>query len=51
MHEGGEAIPGLYGAGDVLGSIEEKDGKDYGMGFDMGMGFGYAVAEAIASEI
>ena len=51
MHEDGEIIPGLYGAGDVLGSIEEKDGKEYGMGYDMGMGFGYAVAETIASEI
>jgi len=51
MYEGGEAISGLYGAGDVLGSIEEKDGKQYGMGFDCGMGFGYAVAETIAAEI
>ena len=51
MHENGEKIMGLYGAGDVLGSIEEKDGKQYGMGFDCGMGFGYAVAETIANEI
>lgn len=43
-------IPGLYAAGDVCGSIEEKDGKPYGMGFDMGMGFGYGLAKAIETD-
>ena len=42
---------GLYAAGDVCGSIEEKDGKQYGMGFDAAMNFGYIMAETVASEI
>jgi len=40
-------IPGLYACGDVCGSAEEKDGKHYGMGFDISMGYGYTVAQTI----
>ena len=43
-------IPGLYAAGDVCGSVEQKDGKNYGMGFDMALGFGYTVAKTIADD-
>lgn len=43
-------IPGLYGCGDVCGSGEEKDGKPYGMGFDVNMGFGYTVAQTITDD-
>ena len=31
LNEEKKAIPGLYAAGDVCGSIEEKDAKQYGM--------------------
>lgn len=51
LNENEEPIPGLYAAGDVCGSIEEKDGKQYGMGFDAAMNFGYIMAETVASEI
>jgi fumarate reductase flavoprotein subunit len=43
-------IPGLYACGDVCGSSEEKDGKPYGMGFDVNMGFGYTVAQTIETD-
>lgn len=49
--EDGSVIAGLYAAGDVCGSIEEKDGKQYGMGFDAAMNFGYIMAETVAAEI
>ena len=38
------------GAGVVLGALEEKDGKSYGMGFDSAMIFGYIVGDAIAAN-
>lgn len=49
--EDGSTIEGLYAAGDVCGSIEEKDGKQYGMGFDAAMNFGYIMAETVAAEM
>ncbi|MEG0619565.1 MAG: FAD-binding protein [Raoultibacter sp.] len=49
--EAGAAIPGLYAAGDVCGSIEEKDGRAYAMGFDAAMNYGYIMAETIKNEI
>lgn len=45
------AIPGLYAAGDVCGSIEEKDGRIYAMGFDAAMNYGYIMAETVKAEI
>lgn len=51
LKDDGSAIPGLYAAGDVCGSVEEKDGKHYGMGFDAAMNFGYIMAETVASEL
>ena len=47
----GNVINGLYAAGDVAGSIEEKDGKTYGNGFDQALAFGYQAAEVISNEI
>ncbi len=47
----GEIIPGLYAAGDVAGSIEEKDGKRYGNGFDQALGYGWEAADVISQEI
>ena len=46
-----KAIPGLYAAGDVCGSIEEKDGKQYGMGFDAALVYGYIMGETLKKEI
>ena len=47
----GTAIPGLYAAGDVCGSVEEKDGCNYKMGFDAAMTFGYIMADTINTEL
>ena len=46
-----KAIPGLYAAGDVCGSIEEKDAKQYGMGFDAALTYGYIMGETLKKEI
>lgn len=50
-NEDGEPIAGLYAAGDACGSIEEKDGRPYAMGFDAAMNYGYLMAEAIIADI
>lgn len=50
LREDESVILGLYGAGDVLGSLEEKDGNPYGMGFDSALMFGYVVGDAIAAN-
>ncbi len=47
----GEVIEGLWGAGDVLGSLQEKDGLKYGLGFDAALMFGYIVAENVGEEL
>ena len=51
LTEAGESIAGLYAAGDVCGSIEEKDGRPYAMGFDAAMNYGYLMAEAVIADI
>jgi fumarate reductase flavoprotein subunit len=51
LREDGSAIAGLYAAGDVCGSVEEKDGKAYGMGFDAAMNFGYIMGETVDGEL
>ena len=51
LKEDGSVIPGLYAGGDVVGSIEEKDGKKYGMGFDAALAYGYIAGEVIAKEL
>ena len=48
LDKAGKAIPGLYAAGDVVGSIEEKDGLVYGYGFPSALTYGYIAAETIA---
>lgn len=47
----GTPIPGLYAAGDVCGSIEQKDGRSYAYGFDSAMTFGAVAAETMMKEI
>jgi len=44
----GSPIPGLYAAGDVAGSIEEKDGSVYGYGFPSALTYGFIAAETMA---
>lgn len=51
LDEDGNAISGLYAAGDVCGSVEEKDGKMYGMGFDAAMNYGYIAAETLEADL
>lgn len=51
LKEDGSIIPGLYAAGDVCGSIEQKDGRNYGYGFDSAMTFGAISAETMMKEI
>lgn len=47
----GKIIPGLFAAGDVCGSIEQKDGVTYGYGFAAAMSFGAVAAETIAKDM
>ena len=51
LNKDGSFISGLYAGGDVTGSIEEKDGKKYGMGFDAAMAYGFILGETIEKEI
>ena len=51
LTEDKDIIPGLYAAGDVCGSIEQKDGRNYGYGFDSAMSMGVVAAETIANKI
>ena len=51
LREDGSVIPNLYAAGDVCGSIEEKDGCNYKMGFDAAMTFGYIMADSINTDL
>lgn len=50
LTEDKKVIPGLYAAGDVCGSIEEKDAKQYGMGFDAALIYGYIMGNTINKE-
>lgn len=51
LTESGNIIQGLYAAGDVCGSVEQKDGVTYGYGFDAAMSYGAIAADTIASEM
>ncbi len=51
LAEDGTAIPGLYGAGDVTGSVEKKDGLRYSYGFDSASSYGFHMAEVIEQEL
>lgn len=51
LDESGNALANLYAAGDVCGSIEEKDGKGYGYGFDAAMIYGYIMADTITADL
>jgi fumarate reductase flavoprotein subunit len=51
LTEKGAVISGLYAAGDVAGSVEQKDGVTYGYGFDSAMAFGAIAADTIANQV
>lgn len=51
LTEDGKPVAGLFAAGDVCGSIEEKDGRPYAMGFDAAMNYGYLMAEAVIADL
>ena len=51
LNEAGEVIPGLYAAGDVTASPEERDGIHYGFGYSTAMSFGYRMAQTLAAEL
>ena len=51
LTEDREPIANLYAAGDVCGSIEEKDGRGYGYGFDAAMIYGYIMANTITADL
>lgn len=51
LNADGEPIKGLYAAGDVCGSIEEKDGNMYGYGFDSALVYGYIVGTTVSDEV
>ena len=51
LREDGSIIGCLYAAGDVCGSVEEKDGANYKMGFDAAMAFGYIMADTINTDL
>ena len=51
LNEAGSVIPGLYAAGDICGSIEEKDGVRYGYGFDAALTYGFIMGNTVAAEV
>ncbi len=50
LTENDEIIPGLWAAGDVIGSYEQRETR-YGNGFDAAVVFGAIVGENIAAEL
>lgn len=51
LDESGKAIPNLYAAGDICGSIEEKDGNGYGYGFDSALTYGFIMGNTVSTEV
>lgn len=51
LKEDGTAIENLYAAGDIVGSIEKKDGKPYGCGFAAATTYGWSAADTIEAEM
>lgn len=51
LDESGNPIPGLYAAGDVTASPEERDGIHYGFGYSTAMAFGWRMAQTLVSEL
>lgn len=51
LREDGSFIPGLYAAGDICGSVEEKDGNKYGYGFDAALSYGFILGNTVNAEL
>lgn len=51
LDEADAPIPGLYAAGDICGSIEEKDGVGYSGGFEAALTYGFIMAETVEQEL
>lgn len=51
LDEEGNPIPGLYGAGDLIGAVEKKDGLRYSYGFDSASAFGFHMADVVEKEL
>lgn len=51
LKEDGSMIANLYAAGDVCGSMEERDGVNYGYGYYAALTYGYRAAETISKEL
>lgn len=49
--EDGSAIPGLYAAGDVTGSVENRDGAMYRIGLTQAIAYGHIAGQTMASEM
>ncbi len=51
QREDGSIIPGLYAAGDVTGSVENRDGAMYRVGLTQALGYGVIAGQTVASEL
>lgn len=51
LDQNNQPIPGLYAAGDVTASPEERDGLHYGYGYSTAMAFGYRMAQTVTAEL
>ena len=49
--EDGSTIPGLYAAGDVTGSVENRDGAMYRIGLTQAIAYGHIAGQTMASEM
>lgn len=51
QREDGSTIPGLYAAGDVTGSVENRDGAMYRVGLTQALGYGILAGQTVVSEL
>ena len=51
LREDGSTIKGLYGAGDVTGSVENMDGSMYRVGMTQALGYGILAGRTIVGEL
>ena len=49
--EDGTNIAGLYAAGDVVGSVENRDGAMYRIGLTQAIAFGLIAGDTMSQEI
>lgn len=51
QREDGSPIKGLYAAGDVTGSVENRDGAMYRIGLTQAIGYGLIAGRTMSAEI